>query len=141
MRNYAPAGAGLTRREREPARRGKGDGGKANIILDAWAVICAFSWLLRAHRNARKGKRLRPEVMAFSERLESNLFLIQAGMERGTWELGPYRKKWVYVPKKRLVMALPYPDRIVQWAIYQYLNPIFDKLFIEDSYACRKTNY
>jgi len=76
--------------------------------------------------------------MAFSERLESNLFLIQAGMESGTWELGPYRKKWVYVPKKRLVMALPYPDRIVQWAIYQYLNPIFDKLFIEDSYACRK---
>ena len=35
-------------------------------------------------------------------------------------------------------MALPYPDRIVQWAIYQYLNPIYNRLFIEDSYACRK---
>ena len=35
-------------------------------------------------------------------------------------------------------MALRYPDRIVQWSLYQYLNPIYDKLFIEDSYACRK---
>jgi retron-type reverse transcriptase len=34
-------------------------------------------------------------------------------------------------------MALPFPDRIVQWSLYQYLNPIFDKLMIEDSYACR----
>lgn len=52
--------------------------------------------------------------------------------------LGPYRKLWVYVPKKRLVMALDYPDRIVQWSLYLYLNPIYDRLFIEDSYACRK---
>lgn len=109
-----------------------------NVILNAWVAICSFTWLLEANRNARKGKRLRPEVMAFTERLESNLFLIQAGMISGTWTLGPYRKKWVYVPKKRLVMALPYPDRIVQWALYQYLNPIYDKLMIEDSYACRK---
>ena len=44
----------------------------------------------------------------------------------------------MYVPKKRLVMALDYPDRIVQWSLYLYLNPIYDRLFIEDSYACRK---
>ena len=35
-------------------------------------------------------------------------------------------------------MALDYPDRIVQWSLYLYLNPIYDRLFIEDSYACRK---
>jgi retron-type reverse transcriptase len=70
--------------------------------------------------------------------MEDNLLVIQDGMQTGTHTLGPYRKLWVYVPKKRLVMALPYPDRIVQWAIYQYLNPVYDKLFIEDSYACRK---
>lgn len=56
----------------------------------------------------------------------------------GTGPLGPYRKLWVYVPKKRLVMALDYPDRIVQWSLYLYLNPLYDRLFIEDSYACRK---
>lgn len=108
------------------------------VIENAWPVVCGFPWLLEAHRNARMGKRYRPEIMAFTSELEDNLLQIQEGMRDGTHALGPYRKLWVYVPKKRLVMALPYPDRIVQWALYQYLNPIYDKLFIEDSYACRK---
>lgn len=106
-------------------------------IVNAWAVVCCFGWLLEAFQNARKGKRYRAEVMAFTAHLEDNLLIIQAGMIAGDYELGPYRKLWVYVPKKRLVMALPFPDRIVQWSLYQFLNPIFDKLMIEDSYACR----
>lgn len=106
-------------------------------IQNAWPLVCSFEWLLLANRNARKGKRYRAEVMAFAAKLEDNLLAIQQGMKDGSYSLGPYRKLWVYVPKKRLVMALPFPDRIVQWSLYQYLNPIFDKLFIEDSYACR----
>lgn len=108
------------------------------VIQNAWQVICSFEWLLYANMNARKGKRYRLEVMAFAAKLEDNLIVIQQGMIDGTYILGPYRKLWVYVPKKRLVMALAYPDRIVQWSLYQYLMPIYDKLFIEDSYACRK---
>lgn len=108
------------------------------VIENAWGEICKFEKLLEADRNARKSKRYRPEVMAFTAHLEDNLFAIQRGMTTGEYKLGPYRKLWVYVPKRRLVMALDYPDRIVQWSLYQYLNPVFDKLFIEDSYACRK---
>lgn len=93
---------------------------------------------MEADHNARKGKRYRAEVLSFTAELERNIFEIQAAMLGGTYVLGPYRKLWVYVPKKRLVMALKYSDRIVQWSLYQYLNPIYDRLFIEDSYACRK---
>lgn len=107
-------------------------------IQNAWPVICSFEWLLYANINARKGKRFRSEIMAFAAELEDNLIVIQQSMTDGSYELGPYRKLWVYVPKKRLVMALDYPDRIVQWSLYQYLMPIYDKLFIEDSFACRK---
>ena len=108
------------------------------VIENAWETICSFEWLLKAHTNARKGKRYRFEVLSFTNELEDYLLKIQEMLLAGTYELGPYRKKWVYIPKKRLVMALPYMDRIVQWAIYQYINPIYDKTFIEDSYACRK---
>lgn len=107
-------------------------------IQNAWEVITSFGWMLEANRNARKGKRYRAEVMEVAGRLEDYILLIQEKLLDGSYELGPYRKLWVYIPKKRLVMALPYPDRIVQWSLYQYLNPIYDKLFIEDSFACRK---
>lgn len=35
-------------------------------------------------------------------------------------------------------MALPFRDRVAQWWVYSLLYPIFDKTFIEDSYACRR---
>ena len=108
------------------------------VIENAWPTICSFEWLLEAHRNARKGKRYRPEIMGFTSKLEDNLLKIQLCMKDESYEMGPYRKLWVYIPKKRLVMALDYPDRIVQWCLYMYLYPIYDRLFIEDSYACRK---
>ncbi len=108
------------------------------VIQNAWPTVCSFEWMLEAHRHACKGKRYRLEVMGFTSKLEKNLLDVQECMKDGSYELGPYRKMWVFVPKKRLVMALDYPDRIVQWCLYLYLNPIYDKLFIEDSYACRK---
>lgn len=85
-----------------------------NTIQNAWNVICEFEYLVEADHSARKGKRYRAEVLAFTANLEHNLFQIQEQMIAVDCPLGPYRKLWVSVPKKRLVMALPYPDRIVQ---------------------------
>ena len=107
------------------------------VIDNAWDTICSFEWLLKAEKNARRRKATRCEVMNFNARLEDNLLDIQELLQKGEYRLGPYHKKWVYVPKKRLVMALDYPDRVVQWSIYQLLMPFYDRLFIEDSYACR----
>ena len=54
-----------------------------------------------------------------------------------SYEVGRYREFFVYEPKQRLVMALPFKDRVVQWAIYRILNPIFERTYIDHSYACR----
>ena len=39
------------------------------VIENAWGEICKFEKLLEADRNARKSKRYRPEVMAFTAHL------------------------------------------------------------------------
>lgn len=107
-------------------------------IENAFERVTSFERLEEAYRNARKQKRYRNEVLDFSSDLDSNLLRIQREVRNGTFHFGPYRRHWVYVPKKRLVMALPFASRIVQWAIYLELNPFFDKLMIEDTFACRK---
>lgn len=57
----------------------------------------------------------------------------------GTYKTSGYRQKKIYEPKERTIYILPfYPDRIVHHAIMNILEPIWDKLFISDSYACRK---
>lgn len=100
--------------------------------------IYDFENLFRAWESAGAGKRFRDEVLMFENNLEANLIDIQNHLIYGTYECGRYRPFYIYEPKKRLIMALPFRDRVVQWAIYRQLFPIFDRQFIPDSYACRK---
>ena len=111
--------------------------GEKQVLLDVFPEITDFTWLETAYRNARKQKRYRDEILSFSSNLDANLLEIQDELRAGTFKFGPYRRHWVHVPKRRRVMALPFPSRIVQWAIYQELMPFYDRLMIEDSYACR----
>ena len=106
-------------------------------IVNVFDSMSSFPLLLLAYRNARKGKRYRQEFLRFDQNLDANILEIQEMLRTETFVFGPYRRKWVYIPKRRMVMALPVRSRIVQWAIYLILNPYFDKRMIEDSYACR----
>lgn len=49
----------------------------------------------------------------------------------------PYFKFIVYEPKKRSIYALAFRDIVVQHAIYRVIYPIFDRTFIDTSFACR----
>ncbi len=97
-----------------------------------------YEKLYYAYQNAAKGKRYRADVLEFTNNLESNLLALLDELKNHTYVVGAYREFYVYEPKKRLIMALPFRDRVVQWWLYSILYPIFDKTFIEDSFACRK---
>lgn len=108
------------------------------VLQNSFSNLIAFPRLEEANRNAKKQKRYRDEIIKFNNDLDANLLQIRDDLENECFKFGPYRKHWVNVPKRRLVMALPYASRIVQWAIYLELNPFYDRMMIEDSYACRK---
>lgn len=99
--------------------------------------ICDFGNLLAAARKAQRGKRKEPDVYAFNAQLERNLLRLQEQLLAGTWMPGIYRDFYVYEPKKRLVSAAPYEDRVVHHALCRVLEPIWETMFIYDSYACR----
>jgi retron-type reverse transcriptase len=106
-------------------------------IGNIYEKICDFENLYEAYLEARKNKRFRYEVLRFSANLDNELIAIQTALKNKTYEIGEYRQFVISEPKKRLIMALQFRDRVVQWAIYRQLNPLFDRQFIEDSYACR----
>lgn len=96
-----------------------------------------FENLYKAYLKARRGKRFREEVLEFTANLEENLITIQNELIWKTYRTGKYRQFYVYEPKVRLVLALPFKDRIVHHALCSVIEPIFEKAFIYDSYACR----
>lgn len=94
--------------------------------------------LLRAARNAARGKRFRDNVLRFNERLGENLLKLKRELERRTYRPGSYRTFEIFEPKKRTISAAPFRDRVVHHALCNVIAPIFEATFIRDSYANRK---
>lgn len=108
------------------------------ILDNIYNDIYDYENLYIAYLNARKGKRYRKEVLEFTNNLEENLITLQNELIWKSYTVGKYREFYIFEPKKRLIMALPFRDRVIQWAIYQKINPFFEKQYISHSYACIK---
>lgn len=94
--------------------------------------------LYQAYRKARKGKRWQRKVKHFERDLDYNIEVIRQGLIQKTFRTSPYRTKTIYEPKKREIFILPFaPDRIVQHALMNVVEPIWDNLMIHTNYACR----
>jgi retron-type reverse transcriptase len=103
-----------------------------------WEKLISFKNLLLAYKKARKAKPSSIEVLIFSMNLERNLFALQNELASGTYRLSGYRCFTIFEPKKRTIKALPFKDRVVQHALCNLIEPIFDNTFINTSFACRK---
>jgi hypothetical protein len=70
--------------------------------------------------------------------LDSNLTIIAKELREGTYTPGPYNRFLIKDPKERAISAPSIRDRVVQHALLNYYDPIFDAHLIHDCYACRK---
>jgi len=103
-----------------------------------WDGMIAFENLLRAAEKARRGKRFRPPAARFFFHLERELTRLHEELAGKTYRPGPYRTFTIYEGKARQISAAPFRDRVVHHALTGVLEPIFERSFVFDSYACRK---
>ena len=100
--------------------------------------VCSVANLRLAAKAALRGKRNRLPGARFFAEQEKELAALHEELSSGTYRHGSYHYFWVHDPKDRLVAAAPFRDRVVHHAIVRVIEPIFEKRFIEDSFACRK---
>jgi len=103
-----------------------------------WDTITDWDNLYQSFLAARKGKRYKPGSLRFCANLEENLTNIQNHLAWGTWQPAPWKEFMVYEPKRRLIQAPPFKDRVVHHSLVGIIGPLFEKKFIFDSYACRQ---
>lgn len=101
-------------------------------------LISSQDNLLLAFHKARRKKWLRPSVIAFQENLSSELELLQVEMCMLTYRPGAYTRFVIRDPKERTICAAPFRDRVLQHAIMNICEPIFEQGLIEHTYACRR---
>ena len=106
-------------------------------LTELYPRFTSFAALHAAALRAQKGKRYRPAVLAFNAQLEANLFQLQHELQTFSYKPGPYRQFEIREPKRRLISAAPYRDRIVHHALCAAIVPPLEKRFIATSYANR----
>lgn len=99
--------------------------------------LCAWENLETAWGNASRGKRGRGATARYELFLADNLLNLQQQLKEQAWQPGGYASFYVHEPKKRLISAAPFADRVAHHALCNITQPYFERQFIADSYANR----
>ncbi len=111
--------------------------GFMKIYKNLYPKLCSYTNLLSAFEKAKKGKSFAPSVRKFEENLENNLLILKKELETFTYKPIELVKFVIRDPKTRTIRKSNFRDRIVHHAIVNILNPIYESIFIHDSYASR----
>ncbi len=106
-------------------------GGLYTKIADPVNLRVAF-W------KAAKGKQDRREVIAFRKDFEGNMGRLKRQFESRKVVVGDYRFFSVRDPKKRLICAASFDERVLHHAVMNICEEALESYAIFDSYACRK---
>ena len=90
-----------------------------------WPRVFDWENLLLAAKEASRNKRCRSEVLRFNARLEENLLHLRYLLRSKQWHPGTFREFYVYEPKRRLIHAPAFADRVVHHALVQVIGPHF----------------
>ena len=100
--------------------------------------VCSLENVHAAAVEALRGKRSKHAGASFLCRMESEIVDLCEEIRSGAYAHGGYNYFTITDPKERLVAAAGFRDRVVHHAIVRVMEPIFEKRFIEDSFACRR---
>jgi retron-type reverse transcriptase len=109
-------------------------GNSSEVTLEK---LIAWDNLLLAWYKAARGKRGKPGVARFEHQVADRLLALQSVLRTDSWQPGGYVHFYIHEPKRRRISAAPFPDRVVHHALCNLIEPVFERLFIPDSYANR----
>lgn len=107
-----------------------------DLLQDSKPTI-ELAELFEAYFACRGNKRNTLNALAFEADYETNLLTLCTEINDGSYQPGKSIAFIVNKPVKREIFAADFRDRVVHHLIVGKLNPLFEKIFIYDSYACR----
>lgn len=102
-----------------------------------WQDFISTANLERAAHNAVLSKKSKSDVRKFLSHRHRRMARLMDILRRGEFHTSAYRARNIFEPKRRTIYILPlYPDHIVHHALINVLGPIWQSMFIRDSFAC-----
>lgn len=94
--------------------------------------------IYRAYRQCRRRKRTTHNALDFETNLEENLLALHQELNAQSYHPGSSQVFLVEKPKRREIFAADFRDRVVHHVLVHHLEKKWERIFIHDSYACRK---
>jgi RNA-directed DNA polymerase len=125
-------------RSRIDALLNAGGGGRKIASHVSYEDIISLENLLSSWQEVLRGKRRRKDVAEFSLNFLDNILELREELVQKTYRHGGYKFFKINDPKPRDIHKAAVRDRLVHHALYRVLYSHFDRVFIYDSYSCRK---
>lgn len=100
-------------------------------------VIASPENLLLAANKARRGKSRRADIEQWFLHRESHILDLREQLLAETYRPGRYHFFEIREPKRRMIAAAPFRDRVVHHALCNYLAPLLQKRFSARSFSCQ----
>jgi retron-type reverse transcriptase len=94
--------------------------------------------LFEAYYDCRRNKRNTTNAIAFEIHFEDEVRRLYDEIVTMTYRPGKSIAFIIHQPVMREIFAADFRDRVVHHFVINRLNPVFEKLFIHDSYSCRQ---
>ena len=107
------------------------------IYRDIFEKIVSPENLFLAWDAFKKDKGKKGDVQAFELELEQNIFQLHRELRACTYKHHNYSSFFIRDPKQRHIHKAEVRDRILHHAIFTVINPIFEEIFISNSFSCR----
>jgi len=103
-----------------------------------WEQITSFQNLLKAYHYAAKGSKNTTEIKRYFYNIEYESLRLKKELVSGLYVPSGYRTFIISDPKRRIISAAPFKDRVVHHAVCDVIESSLERIFTESSYACRK---
>lgn len=107
-------------------------------IGSLYDTICDMQNLYLAFYRAARGKRNKRSVISYGRNLDGNIQELHRQLLACDWHIGAYHYFLICDPKLRNICAAEFEERVLHHAVINVLEPVFERMQIFDSYACRK---
>ena len=100
--------------------------------------VFSYKNIYRCYLECRKNKRNTINALKFEINADRNIFELEKALKNHTYHPSRSILFAARKPKLREIFAADFKDRVVHHILIDYLEKIWEPIFIYDSYACRE---
>jgi retron-type reverse transcriptase len=107
------------------------------VFINLFYKLTDTENLFFAWEGFKKDKKKKEDVLSFEKNMETEIFKLHRELTSFTYKHSGYTGFYISDPKRRHIHKAIVRDRVLHHVVMNILYPLYDKIFIHNSFSCR----